>query len=175
MLIILSLYIIIQRLTISLLQYIIKGMINYEPLYETLTKVNKSMRTLSSEIGFAADSLGPSIRRGESLSTETVGKICHVLNCKPEDIFQIVPDGTVIEHKRTCCQAKRVWENVVTVDWPKLEEFIISKGYSNSSLSKALGKNQNYLTIKKRAKTNTIEFLKFVTDFLGADYKDYVK
>ena len=47
-------------------------MINYEPLYETLTKANKSMRTLSSEIGFAADSLGPCIRRGESLSTEAV-------------------------------------------------------------------------------------------------------
>lgn len=150
-------------------------MINYEPLYETLAKANKSMRTLSTEIGFAIDSLGSSISRGESLSAAAVGRICQVLNCRPEDVFQIVPDGTVIEHKRTCCQSRRVWDNVVTVDWPKLEELISSKGYSNSSLAKALGKNINYIGIKKRAKANTIDFLKSVTDFLGADYREYVK
>ena len=150
-------------------------MINYEPLYETLTKANKSMRTLSTEIGFAIDSLGSCISRGESLSAAAINRICQVLNCKPEDIFEIVPDGTVIEHKRTCCQAKRVWDNVVTVDWPKLEELLSSKGYSNSSLSKALGKNINYIGIKKQAKTNTIDFIKLVTEFLGVDYKDYIK
>ena len=150
-------------------------MINYEPLYETLTKANKSMRTLSVEIGFASASLGSSIGRGESLSAEAVGRICKALNCKPEDIFQIVPDGTVIEHKRTCCQSKRVWEDVVTVDWKKLEEEIAAKGYTNRSFSMALGKNPNYLGIKKRAKTNTVEFIKSVAELLGTDYKDFIK
>ena len=147
---------------------------NYEPLYRTLQKRNMSMRTLSIEIGFFPTSLCASVNRKENLTTLTISKICKVLDCKPEDIVQIVPDGTVIEHKRTCCQAKREREGIVSVNWEKLESLIESKGYNNSTLSEAVGKNRNFIAVKKKKKHNSIEFLNLITSYLGADYKDYV-
>lgn len=147
---------------------------NYEPLYQTLQKKNMSLRTLSTAIGFSPASLGSSISRKENLTSNTIDKICGVLNCTPSDILEIVPEGTVIEHKRTCCLAKRKVEGIITVNWEKLEALITESGYSNKTLSEALGKNWNYITRKKQNKHNSIEFLKTVTDFLKADSKDYI-
>jgi len=133
-----------------------------------------SLRTLSSAIGFNPNSLGARVSHKENLSSEALGRICQVLKCGPVDVFEVVPEGTVIEHKKTCIQSKRVWENVVKVDWEKLEAFIKENGYNNGSLSKALGKNINFIAIKKKAKRNTIDFLKLITDFFNADYQDFV-
>lgn len=147
---------------------------NYEPLFETLKKKDMSLRSLSSAIGFNPNSLGARVHEKGNLSSEALGKICRVLECKPEDVFEVVPEGTVIEHKRVCIQSKRVWENAVTVNWEKLEAFIKENGYNNGSLSKALGKNINFIANKKKAKRNTIDFLKSITNFFNADYQDFV-
>ena len=97
---------------------------NYEPLFKTLQERDMSLRTLSAAIGFNPNSLGARVSHKENLSSEALGRICQVLKCRPEDVFEVVPEGTVIEHKKTCIQSKRVWENTVTVDWEKLEAFI---------------------------------------------------
>lgn len=147
---------------------------NYEPLLRTLEKNNKSMRTLSAAIGFAPNSLGAIVSAKGNLSSESLNKICRELNCLPQDVLEIVPDDAVIIHKRTCCQAKRIREGIVTVNWYKLETFINESGYTNKSLSRELGKNENYIALKKQKKHNSIEFIKLVADFLKADYKEYI-
>ena len=150
-------------------------MISYEPLYKLLKEKDVSMQEVSLAIGFSKASLASSISRNESLSTGALDKICAYLNCDLSDVFEIVPDGTVIEHKRTCSMKNRKMPfTSVAVNWPKLEEDIRKAGYSNNSLSAAIGKN-NYVARKKQYDKITLDSLKLITDFLKLNANDYIQ
>lgn len=151
-------------------------MISYEPLYRFIRERNITMQEVSLAIGFSKDSLGSTISRKESLSTMALDKICSYLKCGLEDIFEFVPDGTVIEHqlKRCMKNRKRSFETVI-VDWPKLEEAIAEAGYYNHTLSKAMGKPVNYIARKKQNSRISKDSLRVITDFLGLKADDYIQ
>jgi len=150
-------------------------MISYEPLYRLLKDKDISMQEVSLAIGFSKASLASSISRNESLSTVALDKICAYLNCGLSDVFEIVPDGTVIEHKRTCSMKNRKMPfTSIVVNWPKLEEDIKKAGYSNNSISTAIGK-PNFVARKKQHDKITIESLKLITDFLNLNADDYIQ
>ena len=151
-------------------------MISYEPLYRFIREHNITIQEVSLATGLSRGSLSSSLSRHESLSTVTINKICNYLKCGLEDIFEFVPDGTVIEHKRSCCQKnrKRSFESVI-VDWPKLEEAIAEAGYYNHTLSKAMGKPVNYIARKKQNSRISKDSLKLITDFLGLKADDYIQ
>lgn len=151
-------------------------MISYEPLYELLRSRNMTIQEVSLAIGFAKDSLSSRMSRRESISMPSLDRICRYLDCGIEDIFEFVPDGTVVEHKvtRNMKNRKRSFESV-TVDWPKLEEAINDAGYYNHSLSQALNKPMNYIARKKQNKKISKDSLKLITDFLGLKADDYIQ
>lgn len=151
-------------------------MISYEPLYELLRSRNMTVQEVSLAIGFSKDSLSSCISRNESLSTPALDKICTFLNCGLENVFEFVPDGTIIEHKitRNMKNRKRSFESVA-VDWPKLEEAISDAGYYNHTLSLALNKPMNYIARKKQNEKISKDSLKLITDFLGLKADDYIQ
>jgi len=149
-------------------------MISYEPLYRTLEKKQMPMNVLSVAIGFAATSLGSCISRKENLTSTTIQKICEVLECGIEDVIENVPDGTVIEHKTTVIRRERGGENMVKVNWEKLEEDISKAGMSLTGVSKAMDKAQNFLVRKKKLKHIALTTVQEIAKVIGTDCKDYI-
>ena len=143
--------------------------------YRLLKEKDVSLKEVSLAIGFSKGSLGSSISRNEGLSTVALDKICSYLKCDISDIFEIVPDGTVIEHKRTCSMKNRKMPfTSVSVNWPKLEEDIKNAGYTNNSIAKAIGKN-NYIARKKQHAKITLDSLHLITDYLNLNADDYIQ
>ena len=64
-------------------------MISYRPFYETLYKKNITEYNLIFKQGFSANTLHR-IKKGEAISTKTLDALCYVLDCKVEDIMEIV-------------------------------------------------------------------------------------
>ena len=56
-------------------------MVSYTPLFTTLTKK-----------GMTKTELRKNMSKGEYISLETIDKICLYLNCKIEDVIEIIPD-----------------------------------------------------------------------------------
>ena len=68
-------------------------MISYEPLWETMKRLNASTYTLEVKGGISSSSVRR-IKAGDSISTNTVDSICNILNCSVEDVIQYIPDKT---------------------------------------------------------------------------------
>lgn len=68
-------------------------MISYEPLWETMKRLNASTYTLEVKGGISSSSIRR-IKAGDSISTNTVDSICNILNCSVEDVIQHIPDKT---------------------------------------------------------------------------------
>ena len=149
-------------------------MISYEPLYRTLERKQMPMIELSKKIGFAATTLSTCLSHKENLTSTTIQKICEVLECGIEDVIENVPDGTVIEHRTTIIRRERAGENMVKVNWEKLEEDISKAGMSLTGVSKAMNKAQNFLVRKKKLKHIALTTIQEIAKVIGTDYKDYV-
>lgn len=62
-------------------------MISYKPFYETLFKNDKTEYYLIHIGGISANTLHR-MKKGESITTKTIDKLCEILECKVEDIIQ---------------------------------------------------------------------------------------
>ena len=56
-----------------------------------LTDKNMTVAELQKEAGYNAD-VSTRLRRDKNISLGSLEKICHVLNCKPDDILEFVPE-----------------------------------------------------------------------------------
>ena len=153
-------------------------MISYEPLYRLLMEKDSTITGLSTELGYFKSTISTVTSKHQSMSAAMLDKICSHLNCKPGDVFEILPDDTNFEHKRTCNQNHRKPKfggaYSVKVDWEKLTAAINEKGYSYYTLSVALGKNSGYIGRKKQCKCIASESLDFITSFLNLDSKEFI-
>lgn len=153
-------------------------MISYEPLYSLLTENNKAMSTLSLELGYSKTTISNIAARHGGMSASMLDKICSYFSCKPGDVFEIVSDDTLIEHKRTCNQSKRKprlgGAASVKVDWEKLTKAIAKKGYVYRTLSVALGKNPGFIGRKKQCKHIAPQSLDLITSFLDLDSREFI-
>lgn len=74
-------------------------MISYDPLWETLEKTGTTTYYLRNKGGF--DSVGSGtirrIKRGQSISTNTIDSLCKMLHCTVSDIIEFRPDPVVLE------------------------------------------------------------------------------
>lgn len=64
-------------------------MISYEPFFKTLKKKNITTYKLF-KMGFS-DRTYYRIKNGESIKTDTIAKLCELLECGVQDIIEYVP------------------------------------------------------------------------------------
>lgn len=65
-------------------------MISYKRLWEKLKEDNVSQYRLKTE-GISNSTL-TRLKRDETVSTDTINKLCHILQCDVEDIMQFIED-----------------------------------------------------------------------------------
>lgn len=64
-------------------------MISYKPLFRQLFEKNMTKTQLRAAVGFSTSTLAK-MSKGEYVSLETVENICKYLNCKIEDVIEIL-------------------------------------------------------------------------------------
>lgn len=65
-------------------------MISYRPLFKTMAEQNITSYSLFQR-GFSKATYY-SIQKGNSISTNTVNQLCHLLNCSVSDIMEYIED-----------------------------------------------------------------------------------
>ena len=65
--------------------------VSYKRLFHMLTDRNMTVAELQKEAGYNAD-VSTRLRRDKNISLGSLEKICRVLNCKPDDILEFVPE-----------------------------------------------------------------------------------
>ena len=70
--------------------------VSYKRLFNMLTDKNMTVAELQKEAGYNAD-VSTRLRRDKNISLGSLEKICHVLNCKPDDILEFVPETLTTE------------------------------------------------------------------------------
>lgn len=66
-------------------------MISYRPLFETMSKKNISSYALF-KMGFPKSTYH-SIRKGDSISTNTVNQLCKLLKCSVSEVIEFIDDS----------------------------------------------------------------------------------
>ena len=69
-------------------------MIVYEPFYETLKQKGVSTYRLIQEFGVSR-SLLDRLKHNKPISTQTIDDLCSFLDCRVEDIMEIIKDETL--------------------------------------------------------------------------------
>ena len=65
--------------------------VSYKRLFHMLADRNMTVAELQKEAGYNAD-VSTRLRRDKNISLGSLEKICRVLNCKPDDILEFVPE-----------------------------------------------------------------------------------
>lgn len=152
-------------------------MISYEKLYRLAYEKRITMQQLSLKAGFKSErSLSAIASRHQHITTDTLSKLCEVLECKPGDIFEFVEEADRQKHKRIYIREDWQYssEDYVVVNWKKLLGDIKAAGYSEGRFSLALGKTINYISLKKNRKYTKKVILKEMADFLGKPLEEYI-
>lgn len=66
-------------------------MISYAPLWETMEKRGATTYTLQVKGGISSSTIRR-LKAGESVSTNTLEALCHILDCTISDIVAYLPD-----------------------------------------------------------------------------------
>lgn len=66
-------------------------MISYKPLFKLLLEKGLTKTQLRIALGFSSRTLAK-MSKGEYISLEIIDKICVYLNCRIEDVVEILPD-----------------------------------------------------------------------------------
>lgn len=64
-------------------------MISYKPLFHLLVERNMSKTELQKEVGFSSSTLAK-ISKNECVSLNIIIDICKFLNCKIEDVIEVI-------------------------------------------------------------------------------------
>lgn len=71
-------------------------MISYKPLFSLLIQKDMTKTQLRENIPFSKNTLAK-MSKNEHISLQTIDKICQYLNCKVEDVIEILPDPSPTE------------------------------------------------------------------------------
>ena len=66
-------------------------MITFEKLFQTLEKKNKTSYMLLKD-NVIGDGTLARIKKNQSMTTDTINRLCNYLHCKPMDIMSYSPD-----------------------------------------------------------------------------------
>ena len=65
--------------------------VNYNRLWKLMIDKGLMKKDLTAMAGISTNAMAK-MGKGENVSTEVLGKICAVLNCRIEDIVEFIPD-----------------------------------------------------------------------------------
>ncbi len=65
-------------------------MIDYSPFWKTLKKSSETTYTLINRYHISSATLDK-LRKNKPLTTTTINDLCHILNCRIEDIVKYIP------------------------------------------------------------------------------------
>ena len=68
-----------------------KRMISYAPLWETMHRQKATTYTLQVKGGISSSTIRR-LKAGESVSTNTLDALCHLLHCQVSDVLTYVED-----------------------------------------------------------------------------------
>lgn len=71
-------------------------MISYDPLFKTMAEKSVSSYALFKK-GFSKATYY-SIKQGNSISTNTVNQLCHLLNCSVSDVIEFIDEEETSEN-----------------------------------------------------------------------------
>lgn len=71
-------------------------MISYAPLWETMKQKGVSQYAMRRKHGFSAGTMD-SMKKGNSVSTNTIEELCRILDCRVEDVMVYIPGGAQTE------------------------------------------------------------------------------
>lgn len=66
-------------------------MISYDPLFHTLLDKNANLTDLTTKAGVST-AVVAKFKKNEHVNTGTLEKICLFLNCRIQDVIEILPD-----------------------------------------------------------------------------------
>lgn len=66
-------------------------MITYQKLFDLLSKKGKTSTYYLRQNGFSAATVDK-LRKNEIVTTETISRICALLECQPGDLMEYTPD-----------------------------------------------------------------------------------
>lgn len=72
--------------------------ISYKPLFKLLLEKDMTKTQLRESIGFSTATLAK-MSKGEYISLETVDNICQFLECKVEEVIEILPTPMLIDNQ----------------------------------------------------------------------------
>lgn len=79
-------------------------MISYTPLWDTMERCGATTYTLQVK-GEISSSTIRRLKAGESVSTNTLDALCHVLGCTLAEIVEYIPEDTCEEEEEKGCSA----------------------------------------------------------------------
>ena len=65
-------------------------MISYEPLWKTMKEKNITQYYLINS-GISTGTLD-SLKKGKNITVLTIEKLCNIIGCTPNDIFELIPE-----------------------------------------------------------------------------------
>ncbi len=66
-------------------------MYSYDPLWRTMKKSGVTTYSLVNHYKISSH-LMSNLRHNRNVTVETVHRLCQILNCTPNDIFEVIPD-----------------------------------------------------------------------------------
>ncbi len=66
-------------------------MISYGPLWKTMAEKNISTYFLMKKKGFSSNTISR-LRHNKHMNTDTMERLCQILDCTPNDIVEFLPD-----------------------------------------------------------------------------------
>jgi DNA-binding Xre family transcriptional regulator len=70
--------------------------ISYKKLWKLLIDKDMQKQNLGAAAKVSSSSLAK-MRRGENVITDIVARICNALNCRVEDIMEVIPDTPITD------------------------------------------------------------------------------
>lgn len=82
-----------------------KMKISYQGLFDILKDKGIMQKTMLNEIKLSSCVM-QKIRKNESVTTDTLGKICEYLHCQPSDIMEVIYDTEVTSKQKQAIEAQ---------------------------------------------------------------------
>lgn len=76
-------------------------MYSYTPLWQTMQRRGITTYSLVNHYGISSH-LMSNLRHNKNVTVETIHRLCQILECTPNDIIEIVPDGSTQTIKENC-------------------------------------------------------------------------
>lgn len=80
--------------------------VNYSKLFAKLKRENITQKAFSEDVGIGGTTMAK-LRKNESITTDSICKICDYFRCMPDEIMEFIPEENYPEDIKAKQQAKQ--------------------------------------------------------------------